>query len=220
MSRGLLITVEGTDGAGKSTQINFIREYFKEKGIETIFVREPGSTVIGEKIREILLDKDNQSMSYRTEMFLYAAARAQLVEEVIEPAILENKVVICDRFIDSSMAYQGYGRQLGEDVADVNRHALKGISPDLTIFIDVNVKVGQKRVDKLEREIDRIESQSDEFHKRVVEGYRKIAEKNSDRIKTVTGNQEIDKVSLDIKKYLDELMKKAVERGRLDEVQL
>ena len=120
MDRGIFISIEGPDGSGKSTQINNIKEFFKKRGMEVIFTREPGGTLIGERIREILLDKTHTEMDPMTEAMLYAAARAQHVAQVIKPALNDGKVVVCDRFVDSSIAYQGYGRQLGDSVGVIN----------------------------------------------------------------------------------------------------
>lgn len=205
MKKGLLITVEGTDGAGKSTQIDFINKYFKKEGRRPIFIREPGSTAIGEKIRDILLDKKYDNMSYITEMMLYAAARAQLVEEIIKPSLEKGQVVICDRFLDSSIAYQGYGRQLGDVVMEVNRHAIQGIIPDLTILLDIPVEISRNRMMKNGCDSDRIEAQSINFHDKVVRGYRELARKFPDRIKKIEGNRTVEEVSREIERYLDEL---------------
>ena len=146
MRRGIFISIEGPDGSGKSTQIKNIKDYFEGKQFEVVFTREPGGTAIGERIRDIILDKNCKEMDYMTEAMLYAAARAQHVSEVIEPALAAGKVVICDRFVDSSIAYQGYGRKLGEAVAVINGYAVKGCMPDLTLLFKLDPSVGKDRI--------------------------------------------------------------------------
>lgn len=172
MKRGLFITTEGTDGSGKTTQIKLIESYLKGKGFEVVVTREPGGTSIGEKIRSIILDTENSDMAYITEMMLYASARAQLVNELIKPSLSEGKVVICDRFIDSSYVYQGFGRNIDIELIErVNRIALDGIMPDVTLFFDIDPEVA------LERRIqstgaDRIEREAMDFHRKVYNGYK------------------------------------------------
>lgn len=207
MKTGKLITVEGPDGAGKSTQLNFIKKYLEDKNIKYIFLREPGGTHIGERIRELLLDKSNGNMSFKAEMLLYAAARAQLVEEKIKPALNMGKIVVCDRYIDSSFAYQGYGRELGEIVWTVNEYAIEGLMPDLTIFLSVDAKRTFDRISTGERneEKDRIELESMDFHERVFYGYKKISEVYRERFKNIDGTKSIEEVSRDIKRELDKV---------------
>lgn len=143
--KGLFITIEGGDGSGKSTQINLIEKYFVEKGYNVVLTREPGGTVIGEHIREIILNNDYMEMSDITEALLYAAARAQHVEQLIKPSINKEKIVICDRFVDSSIVYQGYARGIGiEEIENINNYATKGLKPDLTILLDLPAKMGLK----------------------------------------------------------------------------
>jgi len=206
MVRGYFITVEGTDGAGKTTQIKLIEDYLKSKNKSLVVTREPGGTKIGEKIRDILLDSQNSEMGMITEMLLYASARAQLVSEVIKPAIEEGKVVICDRFVDSSYVYQGFGRGIDlKIITDVNRIALDGLVPDITLFFDINP------VDALRRrsnstELDRIEKEKMDFHKRVYNGYKKLAMLYSDRINCIDSNRSIEEIFVDVKSCIDELM--------------
>ncbi len=144
MSRGIFISIEGPDGSGKSTQIENIKEFFHDKNMDIIFTREPGGTPIGERIRGIILDRKCSEMDPMTEAMLYAAARAQHVAQVIRPALEKGKIVICDRFVDSSIAYQGYGRKLGEAVASINHFAVKECMPDTLFsrpdFPDTSVK--------------------------------------------------------------------------------
>jgi len=206
MVRGYFITVEGTDGAGKTTQIKLIEDYLKSKNKSVVVTREPGGTNIGEKIRDILLDSQNSEMGIITEMLLYASARAQLVSEVIGPAIEEGKVVICDRFVDSSYVYQGFGRGIDlKIITDVNRVALDGLLPDITLFFDINP------VDALRRrsnssELDRIEKEKMDFHKRVYNGYKKLAMLYSDRINCIDSNRSVEEIFVDVKACIDELM--------------
>ena len=204
IEKGLFITVEGPDGAGKSTQIEFIKKYFDEKGLDVLYTREPGGTVISEKIRNIILDKEHTEMAPMTEAMLYAAARAQLVHQVIKPAIEAGKIVICDRFVDSSVAYQGHGRGLGESVWDINQHAVDGCMPELTLLLMVDSEKGIGRVKNLGSEnMDRLEKEKIDFHKMVYEGYLALARKFPERIATIDASQTIEKVSEDIGKELD-----------------
>ena len=143
MSKGIFITFEGIDGCGKSTQLGLLKEDFLKEGIEFIEVREPGGTPVGEKIRTILLDKKNDSMTRMAELLLFEAARAQITEEVIIPALASGKNVICDRFYDSTSAYQGYANKMGRDLTDfLNLKATAGVSPDLTVLLDIDPDFG------------------------------------------------------------------------------
>lgn len=196
MSKGLFISFEGSDGAGKSTQIALAKEYVESRGIAPIMTREPGGTSISEKLREILLDKNNSEMSPLTEMLIYASARAQLVSEVIKPAIDNGEVIICDRFIDSSVAYQGYGRELGDVVKEVNKVAIDGILPDLTIFLDLDPAVGRARIKS--EDFDRLEQEKMDFHYRVYNGYKSIAESEPDRVAVIDASRTIEEISADI----------------------
>ena len=167
MSKGIFITMEGPDGSGKSTQIALLSEYLKENGYDVIITREPGGTRISEKIREIILNKEYQEMNPMTELMLYASARAQLVNEVIGPSIEEGKAVISDRFVDSSVVYQGIARGLGiETVYSVNAHAIGKYVPQVTFLLDLPAEEGIRRK-KNQAELDRMELESIEFHKRL-----------------------------------------------------
>ena len=146
MNRGFFITFEGGDGSGKSTQISILKESLIEKGYDVILTREPGGTDISEKIRELILDPENGEMEDITEAYLYAAARAQLVRQLIKPALEEGKVVICDRFVDSSIAYQGFGRGLGDAVGVINTYAVDDCMPDLTILLKLDPERGSSRI--------------------------------------------------------------------------
>ena len=194
MSRGIFITMEGPDGSGKSTQIELLRGYLEEKGYDVIITREPGGTVISEAIREIILNKDFTEMSSMTELMLYASARAQLVSEVIGPAIDSGKAVISDRFLDSSVVYQGIARGLGVDtVYEVNSYAIQGYMPDITFLLDLSAEEGVRRK-KDQKELDRMEQESLDFHRKVVEGYRTLAEKSPDRIIRIDATLPIEEI--------------------------
>ena len=207
MSKGLFITFEGNDGSGKSTQIKLLSEYLKDKGMEVTIVREPGGTPIGEKIRDILLDKANREMCPVTEMLLYAASRAQLVHSVIGPDIEAGKTVICDRFVDSSYAYQGMGRGLGiKTVSTVNSYAIGKYMPDLTFFMNVDADTAMSRRNSSGIEADRIESEKMEFHRSVYEGYNILASMYPDRIKRIDTHKSPEEVFLSIKMHVDKLL--------------
>ena len=201
ITRGYFITVEGSDGVGKSTQIHNIENYFLKLGYEVQLTREPGGTRIGDKLRDILLDVSNDEMNEMTEMLIYAASRAQHIKELIEPSLKKGKIVISDRYIDSSIAYQGYGRRLGEDVVKiVNEYASFGLIPDLTFWLDLDPELGRKRI--LSRSIiqdkdvtfDRIELEKNDFHNRVREGYKEIARKNPERVHRIDASLKADEV--------------------------
>ncbi|HOK43890.1 MAG TPA: dTMP kinase [Thermoclostridium caenicola] len=210
MNEGIFITFEGNDGSGKTTQIRLLADYLKQRGLEVLILREPGGTSIGEKIRDILLDNSNQGMCAVAEMLLYAASRAQLVSTIIKPALAENKAVICDRFVDSSMAYQGIGRGLGtEKVWMVNQLAIDGCLPDITFFMDVDADTAMARRNAKGEEADRIESEDMVFHRRVYSGYLELAKSFPDRIRRIDVNRNPDAVFAEIRGYVDELLKKA-----------
>ena len=183
MKRGYFISFEGPDGAGKSTQIEFLKQYLEDRGLEYIFTREPGGTKISEKIREMLLDKENSDMTARTEALLYAASRAQLVEKVIEPALKEGKIVVSDRYIDSSIAYQGFGRDLGPKVTEINKFAVNELEPDLTFLMMISPDDVKERLDQ--NNLDRLESEDLEFKKKVLEGFESVAEEYRFRVRVI-----------------------------------
>jgi len=183
MKRGVFITFEGPEGCGKSTHSRLLVRFLKAQGYRVVSVREPGSTRIGERIRRLLLDKENNLLSYECEMLLYMAARCQLVQEVIRPALKEGKVVLCDRFLDSTIAYQGYG--LGLDVGLIKRlgkAVLGGFLPDLTILLDRPPKKG---LQSRPRSKDRIESRPLVYHQRVRQGYLALQKAEPERIKLI-----------------------------------
>lgn len=192
MNRGLFITFEGADGCGKSTQLNMLADYLTKKGFEVIVTREPGAKGLGEKIREILLNYDGP-VSDRCESFLFLADRAQHIDMIVNPAVKAGKIVLCDRHTDSTVAYQGYGRQLPLDrIKMLNEIAVNGRHPDLTFVFDIDVETSMKRVgdDK-----DRMESAGKEFHNRVRYGYLEIAKQEPKRVKVLDATKTIDEIS-------------------------
>jgi dTMP kinase len=184
IEKGLLVTFEGIDGCGKSTQVSALKDSLIEKGLQVIVIREPGATLIGEKIRSVLLDKDNFGMCSETEVLLYEAARAQIVNEVIRPALRDRKVVICDRFFDSSVAYQGYARGLPLEAIDfLNRFAAGGLEPDLTFLLDLPAEAALERMSTREDPHDRLEIEGLEFMKKVRAGYLSMSDRNARMVK-------------------------------------
>ncbi|MHB1419973.1 MAG: dTMP kinase [Bacillota bacterium] len=207
---GKLITLEGLDGAGKTTQARFVYQHLLAQGFQVLLVREPGGTLLSEEIRRVLLDPDG-NVHPRTEVFLYAAARSQLVGEVIIPALQRGEVIVCDRFTDSSIAYQGYGRMLGPDmVTEVNRWATDGICPHLTLLLDIDPRWGLMRVRNRSgsqvTEMDRLEQEDLTFHQRVREGYLTLAREEPDRIKIISAAEDPLLVFKQIALHVDELL--------------
>ncbi len=203
MKKGRLISFEGPDGAGKSTQIKRLEAFLEARGFPYICSREPGGTPIGEKLRELILDKRYSEMSRRTEALLYAAARAQHVDEVIRPALEEGKIVICDRFTDSSIAYQGYGRTLGEDVIRaLNAFATEGLQPDLTVLLLLDPEEGMRRAEKREA-LDRLESEAAAFRAEVNRGYLRIAEEEPERVIYIDAGEDIEDIAAQIRKRME-----------------
>ncbi len=198
--RGIFITFEGAEGSGKSTQIKRAEAYLKEKGHDVVIFREPGSTRISESIREIILNKEFKEMSPSTELLLYLAARAQLVNEKIAPALNKGKTVICDRFEDSTLAYQGYGRGFDLKVIDKVSFELVrcGMKPDLTMLLDIDPEKGMKRGGRH----DRMEKQSIQFHRKVREGFKDIARKNPKRCVMIDASQPLGAVTLQVQEVL------------------
>ena len=195
MSKGLFITFEGGDGCGKTTQIKLLDEYLRNKGYKTLLTREPGAKGLGVKLREILLNYDGE-VSPTCESFLFLADRAQHIDCIIKPALKEGTIVLCDRHIDSTVAYQGYGRGLDiEQIRHLNNIATNGIKPDITIVLDVDVKTSQNRVGT---EKDRMESAGIEFFERVRNGFLEIAKQEPERVKVVDSTQTITEIHKEI----------------------
>ncbi len=199
----MFITFEGLDFSGKSTQISFLREYLENAGHDVVVIREPGGTVISEKIRDILLDKKNQEMVFETELLLFSASRAQLVREVILPHLNKNHYVLSDRFHDSSVAYQGFGRGVDiETLMEIQRFAIGKAVPDLTFFIDIQLAAIEGRKTKHRAELDRIELMKDDFYKRVREGYLFLAEREK-RFRVIDGTKSKEEVHKEILKHIE-----------------
>lgn len=191
----LFISFEGLEGSGKSTQVGLLGSKLKEEGYEIVVTREPGGTRIGELIREITHGRENVDLTGVAEAYLMAASRAQHVREIIKPALEANKIVVCDRFLDSSLAYQGYGRELGEEtIWQLNTLAIEGVLPDLTFFLDVSPAMGFSRRNGTKK-IDRLDLQQKDFYERVYEGYKKLAEKYTERFVVIDGTKPIEEVA-------------------------
>ena len=205
--KGLFIVMEGPDGSGKTTQINLLKEYLEEAGYECLITREPGGTVIGEEVRQLILNPEHKEMSPVTEMLLYAASRAQLVHEVIGQALEEGKIVISDRFVDSSIVYQGIARKLGiSTVSAVNAPGIGIYRPDGIFFIDLSEAEGLRRK-KEQKNLDRMEQEGIDFHHMVSEGYRKVLSGRPEVMK-IDGGRSIDTIQKKIRNHVDELLKK------------
>lgn len=204
MVRGKFITFEGCDGCGKSTQLRLLSQYLTENAIPHIFTREPGGGKISEAIRDILLNGKNMEMTDECEALLYAASRVQHLSDRVEPALSEGKLVICDRYVDSSLAYQAYARGLGLDfITKINAYALKNYLPDVTVFIDLTPEAAFQRKHGAD-ENDRLEKAGMAFHRRVYEGYKAVAAAEPDRVICVDGTQTPDEIFADVVKILQE----------------
>ena len=204
--KGIFITFEGSEGSGKSTQSKLLYKYLKRKGLKAVCLREPGGTKASEKIRNILLDHKNDSITPLSEMLLYMAARVQLVNEIILPALKKGKIVICDRFLDSTIAYQGYG--LGIDIGlikSLGRYVTSGIKPDLTIFLSLPLKKGLKHRENTQ---DRIEKRSLAYHSRVIKGYFKLAHLEAARIKIVKVAKDKHRTQARVRELVDKVLRK------------
>jgi len=207
---GFFITFEGIDFCGKTTQARRLSSYLRRKEYKVILVREPGGDRIAERIRRILLSKKNTEMTALTELLLYEAARSQLTQRVILPTLKEGKVVICDRYSDSSLAYQGYGRDLDKRmIKSLNHVSTLGLLPDLTLLLDVPVATSLKRRKKERRKKDRLERERFEFHQRIREGYLSLARQNRKRMKVVDGTASIDITWQEVRKVVDSFLSKS-----------
>ena len=193
--RGKFITLEGPDGSGKTTVSNIVYDKLKQEGYKVLLTREPGGIDISEQIREIILDTKNVNMEARTEALLYAAARRQHLVERVQPALEDGFIVICDRFVDSSLAYQGVARGIGiDEVYKMNLFAIGDCVPDATIFFDLPYEVGLQRINKSNRVADRLDLESNNFHKKVFDGYMNICDKYPERITKIDASKSIDEV--------------------------
>lgn len=210
-NRGLLITFEGPEGSGKTTQIKLLQQYFENRGSQVITTREPGGTVAGDKIRHVLLDKENGHLEPETELFLMLAQRTEHLKKVIEPAVSSGKIVLCDRYYDSSMAYQGYGRGLPTElITQTHTGFLGGFLPDFTILLLIEPQQGLERARHGgSKQLDRMESQDLEFHQRVFQGYKKMAELEPDRFIAIAASGDASSIS---QKIQNELSKRFTRR--------
>lgn len=195
------ISFEGGEGSGKTTLIEMLSNELSQKGYNIVKTREPGGSKIAEEIRNVILNVDNVDMDYMTEALLLAASRRQHLTEVIIPALNEGKIVVCDRYVDSSLAYQGYARGLGiNEVYEINKYATEGILPILTLYIDVDPYIGLGRIKSNQRKVDRLDLEKMSFHQKVREGYLELAKMFSDRIKIIDGNRSAEEIYKDIKR--------------------
>ena len=204
LKKGFFISLEGGEGAGKSTQNKLIIEWLEGQGLELVEAREPGGTVVSEQVRRVLLDTRNAGLGATAELLLMFAARSQLVQEVILPALADGKVIVCDRFADASYAYQGGGRQLGAETVEVlEKLVLKDLQPDLTLLFDIPVEKGMKRVAG-RGEADRFEIESIRFFERVRAAYLERAAANPQRFRIIDASLDEDRVWLQVKGILEE----------------
>ncbi|MFA6456749.1 MAG: dTMP kinase [Bacteroidota bacterium] len=203
----MFLSFEGIDCCGKTTQAKLLAEKLESLNHRTLFIREPGGTEISEQIRQILLNKKNLKMTQMTELLLFSASRAQLVSEVIKPALAKNQIVICDRFVDSTTAYQGYGRGLHHGgVKGINTVATSGVLPKKTFFIDISIHEMYARRQASHQEIDRMEMSNEEFYNRVREGYLELAKEEPGRFVVINGKQEVDLIHDIIWKEVDGML--------------
>jgi dTMP kinase len=203
---GIFITFEGIEFCGKSTQSLLLVEKLKKEGYNITYTREPGGTMVGEDIRKILLDTHNSIMNNLTEVLLYIASRVQHVYEVIQPALLKNEIVVCDRFMDATIAYQGYARGLDiELIRKLQKMVIKDIVPDLTLILDITPEQGLLRA--MNKKLDRIEKENIEFHHLVRQGYLEIARQEPDRVKIIDGSSDINDVYQAVCKRVYEILR-------------
>ncbi|MCM3635910.1 MULTISPECIES: dTMP kinase [Paenibacillus] len=208
MKKGYFITLEGNEGAGKSSIVEMAAQYLSSKGLEVITSREPGGIAIAEQIRSVILDKNNTMMDGRTEALLYAAARRQHYIEKISPSLQDGKTIICDRFIDSSLAYQGHARGLGiDEILSINEFAVDGMFPDLTLYLDVDPEIGLQRIRENEnREVNRLDLESLSFHHKVREGYLEVVNRFPERIVKINANEQLNAVFEEVKRVFDQYL--------------
>lgn len=206
MHNGLFITFEGNDGSGKTTISQMAYETLKEMGYPVIYTREPGGIDIAEQIRHVILDPQNTAMDARCEALLYAASRRQHLIEKVLPALSDNQIVLCDRFVDSSLVYQGIARGIGvEEVFEINQFAIEGHMPQATIFLAVDLEIGLARIANRGNK-DRLDGESFEFHKNVADGYDKLKERFKERMHVIDANRSIDVVLQDVLAELQKIV--------------
>jgi dTMP kinase len=212
--KGLFITFEGIDGSGKTTQIRLLFDYLVQEGFSVVLTREPGGTSIGDKIRSLLLDPENKEMIDRTEVLLYAASRAQHVEEVILPALQAGKIVLCDRFVDASLAYQGYGQAKNlEQILSINEFATGGLKPDRTYMLMLSLEESRERIRQRfsrDGELDRIEMKPLTYHARVWQGFHELVAGNPERIRPVNAGRSIEEIQAEIRQDVLAFVKQAM----------
>ncbi len=210
--RGKFITFEGPDGSGKTTQLGLLAEELLKEGYDVITTREPGGTVIGDKIRKVLLNPEHKNLKEQTEILLYAASRAQLVQELIIPNLNKGKIVLCDRFMDASIAYQAYGLGMERKVVElINYFATSKLSPDRTYLLHVDPETGLKRlkrrfINEFGDSLDRIEQRNIAYHQRVLRGFDSLAEEYPNRIKKIEANQNIEAIFSEIKEDIHRIL--------------
>lgn len=207
--KGYLITFEGPEGSGKTTVMRKLADHLEEQGYKVIKTREPGGTVISEKIRDIILDINHVEMNPETEALLYAASRTQHIAEVIKPNIEKGCIVLCDRYLDSSLVYQGYARGLGIDkVLDMNKYAVQNALPDLTVFFDIKPRIGLNRIKQNHRVQDRLDLEQISFHEKVYNGYMEICKRFKDRIEIVDAEKDQDTVYNSVLELISKFLEK------------
>lgn len=209
MNKGCFIVFEGGEGSGKSTILEMIYNWMIENNIDCIKTREPGGIKIAEQIRSVILDKDNTEMDGRCEALLYAAARRQHLVERVIPALESGKVVLCDRFLDSSLAYQGHARGLGiDEIYEINKFAIDGYFPDLSLFFDLNPKVGLERINRnKDREVNRLDLENMDFHNKVREGYNILLQRGNNNMIKIDASKSIDEVFESVKESIELYLK-------------
>ena len=208
MSKGFLVSLEGPEGAGKTSVLEALIPILKDRGVEVLTTREPGGVLIGEKIREVILDPSHTEMDPKTELLLYIASRRQHLVEKVLPALAAGKLVIMDRFIDSSVAYQGFGRGLDIDAIDwLNEFATDGLKPDLTLYFDIEVEEGLARIAaNSDREVNRLDMEGLDLHRKVRQGYLSLLEKEADRIVKIDASLPLDQVIANTQQLLFDRM--------------
>lgn len=202
----MFITFEGIDLSGKSTQIKLLEKYFKKRGKKVITVREPGGTLISEKIRDIILDREHLKMDFLTEFLLFSSSRSQLVSEVIIPHLKRKYIVLCDRYFDSSTAYQGYGGGIDLKMIDrINKIATRGLLPDKTFLINISIEESIRRKRIMGKSSDRIEQKKISYYRKVINGYLKISDKNKKRFAVIDGKKPVEDIHKEIIQSLSSL---------------
>lgn len=207
LNKGLFLTFEGIDGSGKTMQLEMLTEDLRKANLKYLILREPGGTSISEQIRKVLLDCVNQEMIPETELLLFAAARAQLVQEIVKPALAENNIVISDRFYDSTTAYQGFGRDMDVHfIQMLNTFATQGLQPDFTFYFDLSVETAFERLGKRTEKNDRIDLESKKFMEKTRQGYLSIAQNHPERIKVIDAERTPEEIFQDLKMELKQVI--------------